>query len=83
MAEYHSAWEDPNVKAALKQRDTGHVYVMCCAECHNYSYYNEGSHFSCSWCDWSVSGDDLDAALENGGAITLDEYLGMDEEDVP
>jgi hypothetical protein len=74
---FHDAWEDPNVKEALKQRDSGHIYLLCCGRCHNYSYYNEGSHFTCQWCDWSVGGDDLDELLENGEAITLDEYTEM------
>lgn len=75
MMEYRNPWDDPNVKDALKQRGSSHVYLIQCYDCGNYSYYNEGSHFSCGVCPWSVSGDDLDALLDNGEAITLDDYM--------
>lgn len=85
MSEHHSAWDDPDVKAALKQRDAGHIALICCGNCHCYSYYNEGSHFSCQWCDWSVSGEDLDDVIEAGEVISLDDYTDMtvNGEDVP
>jgi hypothetical protein len=63
---WRDAWDDPNVKMALQRRDSAHIYLMQCGSCGCYSYYNEGSHFSCQWCHWSVDGEDLDAMLENG-----------------
>ena len=87
MTDYRNAWEDPNVKAALKQRGSSHVALIQCFRCGNYSYYNEGSHFSCSvdGCDWSTSGDELDRIIDNGEVITLDDYTDMqvNAEDLP
>lgn len=84
---YRNAWDDPNVKAALKQRGSSHVCLICCEQCGNYGYYNEGSHFSCSvdGCEWSVSGEDLDMLIDNGEVITLDDYVDMqvNAEDLP
>lgn len=85
MIENHNAWDDPNVKSALKQRGADHVYLICCFECGNYGYYNEGSHVSCQWCEWSVSGDELDSIIDNGEVITLSDYTDMQvqSEDLP
>lgn len=82
---WHDAYEDPNVKEALQQRDAQHIALICCQQCANYSYYNEGSHFTCSWCDWSASGEDLDLLIDNGEVITLDDYVDMqvNAEDIP
>lgn len=84
---YRNAWDDPNVKAALKQRPSSHVCLICCEWCHNYGYYNEGSHFACSvdGCDWCVGGEGLDAIIDAGDVITLDDYVNMqvNAEDLP
>lgn len=80
-----TAWDDPHVKAALLQRPPDDIYLMICHGCGRYSYYNQGSHFSCTWCDWSMSGRQLDLALDAGEAITLDDYaeLPADDLDIP
>jgi len=84
---YRSAWDDPNVTAALKQRDAGHICLICCYRCGNYGYYNEGSHFTCSveGCGWSCSGDELDGIIDAGDVITLDDYTDaqVNGEDYP
>jgi hypothetical protein len=82
---FRDAWSDPNVKAALKTRRAADIYLMCCSQCGNYSYYNEGSHFTCSWCEHYVRGEELDRLIDNGEAITLDDYTEMqvEEPDVP
>jgi hypothetical protein len=79
MIGYRNAWDDPNVKAAMKQRPLEQVCLICCERCGNYGYYNEGSHFSCSvdGCDWSVSGGDLDRLINAGDVITLADYTEM------
>ena len=41
---------DPQIAEALKTRDPRDVLVMSCPVCHELSYYNEGSHFSCAHC---------------------------------
>lgn len=41
-------WKDPNVKAALKEgRSADDIYVISCPKCNLFSYYNEGSSFTC------------------------------------
>ena len=48
----HDIWKDPNVKAALKQgRLADDIAVLACPRCGEYGYYNEGSHFSCRFCN--------------------------------
>ena len=83
-----SPWNDPNVKAALKQgRPASDISLICCPECGTYGYYNDGSHFSCSgdMCGYSCRGDRLDALIDNGEVITLDDYAEMaaEEEQIP
>jgi hypothetical protein len=69
-----SPWEDPNVKEALKDRAPDDIALLCCPRCDTYGYYNEGSHFTCGACRFSASGGRLDAMIENGEVITLDDY---------
>ena len=82
---FHNAWDCPSVKDALGERMPDDIMVAPCGECRNYSYYNQGSHFSCSWCDWSASGAALDGMIDAGEVITLDEYteLILESEDAP
>jgi len=50
-------WKDPQVKEALKEgRPADDIAVLDCPECGRWGYYNQGSHFSCRFCDktWSV-----------------------------
>ncbi len=77
---YRNAWEDQNVKAALKQRPASQVMLICCPLCHNYGYYNEGSHWSCSVgdCGGFLGSGELDAAIDAGEVITLDDYTDME-----
>src|SRR5260221_8485721 len=45
-------WKDPYIKEALKDgRSTSDIAVCECPECHQWGYYNEGSTFSCRFCD--------------------------------
>jgi hypothetical protein len=45
-------WKDPYVKEALKSgRQTFDVQCLRCPECNDLGYYNEGSSFSCRFCD--------------------------------
>jgi hypothetical protein len=78
-------WDDPNVIQALRDgRTPSDISLLCCVRCGRYSYYNEGSHFSCQWCDWSAKGAALDRLLD-ADLITLDDYAEMqaEEPDVP
>lgn len=71
-------WEDPNVKQALQDgREPNDIMLCQCLKCHGYSYYNQGSHFTCYWCNWSVSGRRLDSLLVDGECLSLEEYDEM------
>lgn len=49
-------WKDPAVKEALKSgRPANDIAVVRCPECDQYGYYNEGSTFSCRFCDKTFS----------------------------
>lgn len=49
-------WKDPRVKEALKNgRLPDDIAVISCPKCNKWGYYNEGSHFSCRFCDKSFS----------------------------
>lgn len=75
---FRSPWDDPNVKQALKEgRGPGDIAVLCCERCANFSYYNQGSHFTCGVCGKSVSGRNLDALAEE--IMTLADVEGDDE----
>lgn len=44
-------WNDPNVKAALKDgRPADDIALLVCPRCNSLGYYNQGSHFSCRHC---------------------------------
>lgn len=74
-----SIWDDPNVKDALKNgREPSDISLICCGGCGLYGYYNDGSHFTCSECDWSASGETLDMLIDNGEVVSLEEYSDMD-----
>lgn len=45
-------WKDPAVKEALREgRSANDIVVLRCPDCNQYGYYNEGSGFSCRFCD--------------------------------
>jgi len=82
----HDAWDDPNVTRALKDgRQPNDIMLGCCQRCHNYAYWNQGSHFTCYWCGWSVRGPGLEELIEMAETLSLEEYGEMmaDEGDVP
>ncbi len=57
MKKPNDIWKDPNVKAALKEGRAAHdIAVLRCPKCDRWGYYNEGSHFSCRFCErsWRV-----------------------------
>lgn len=51
------------VQEALKERSADDIFVMACPDCGKWSYYNQGSHFSCRFCErgFYVLGDDESA----------------------
>ena len=59
--EVNDIWKDPMVTEALKEgRPADDIAVLACPECNRWGYYNEGSHFSCRFCDksWYVITED-------------------------
>lgn len=53
-------WKDPCVKEALKAGRPAHdIDCLRCPKCNRLGYYNDGSHFSCRFCDltWYVLSD--------------------------
>jgi hypothetical protein len=45
-------WKDPMVMEALKDgRDPSDIMCLRCPDCARLGYYNQGSHFSCRFCD--------------------------------
>jgi hypothetical protein len=44
-------WQNPGVKEALIDgRDADDILVLDCRKCGKAGYWNEGRHFSCSYC---------------------------------
>lgn len=77
----HDIWKDPMVQDALKEgRSADDIQVIDCPMCHEYGYWNEGSHFSCRFCKktWYVYGPDNDhfesISLAETATITTDGY---------
>jgi hypothetical protein len=56
-------WKTPEVKAALQSRPADDIAVLACPRCGEWGYYNEGSHFSCRFCErtWYVCSEDEEA----------------------
>ena len=53
-------WKDPRVVDALNEgRFATDICLLECPKCHEWGYYNEGSHFTCLHCDksWYVCTD--------------------------
>lgn len=44
-------WQDAMIKEVLKERPADDIAVLNCPQCGGLSYYNEGSHFSCRFCE--------------------------------
>lgn len=80
-------WKDPMVKEALTERAADDIMVMPCPECGKWSYYNQGSHFSCRFCDMTFyvladfeSKEDIDGpCVWAHDAITLADTLEVED----
>ncbi len=73
-------WKDPMVKAALKEgRSADDIAVVECPKCYKYGYYNEGSHFSCRFCDrtWYVCGDEEPAPDDGRPYMRLYDQISL------
>lgn len=75
-------WKDPRVKGRLKDGvPTWDIAVCRCPDCHELGYYNEGSTFSCRFCDvtFYVCGDDEGAKQEGVRTVSADEVIRLDD----
>jgi hypothetical protein len=43
-------WEDPSVKAALRERSADDIAVLECPKCGRWGYYNQERNFYCRTC---------------------------------
>lgn len=73
-------WKDPGVKEALASRAAWDIAVLRCPECHQIGYYNEGSTFSCRFCDLTfyVIGAD-DRNREGIRTVCIDDVIQLDD----
>lgn len=69
-------WKDPAVRQALKERPAWDIAVLRCPDCNQLGYYNEGSSFSCRFCDrlFYVGEDDESIRLDDTVTETTDGY---------
>jgi hypothetical protein len=71
---FRNAWDDPLVATRLREGEQPtEIWLILCPACGNFSYYNLGSHFSCSvdGCGHAIDGNELDVLIDNGAATTL------------
>src|ERR1041385_6005446 len=74
-------WSDPRVNEAFKDgRGPDDISVLRCPACLAYSYYNDGSHFTCHRCDagYTCITEDEEPPVDRP-YIILDEVLNMDD----
>lgn len=72
-------WDDPMVKAALEDgRPAEDIAVLSCPKCGRHGYYNQGSHFTCRFCEatWFVCSEGEDAPTD-GAFIRLDGFTSL------
>lgn len=68
----HDIWKDPCVMAALRERAAVDIQVIACPKCNEYGYWNEGSHYSCRFCNrsWFVFSEN-DTRRKNSNCIRI------------
>jgi hypothetical protein len=74
-------WKDPAVRERLKE---GHpafdIAVLRCPDCDRLGYYNEGSTFSCRFCDLSFLVVTEDEEHPDGyRTVSSDEVIRLDD----
>ena len=70
-------WKDPAVKERLKEgRSADDIMVLRCPTCDRLGYYNQGSSFTCRFCDVQFY-----CCSEDGPAPEGRAYLRLDESD--
>lgn len=75
-------WKDPRVKERLKDGvHTWDIAVCRCPECDELGYYNEGSTFSCRFCDLTfyVTSDEEGGHREGVRTVSADDVIRLDD----
>lgn len=83
-------WQDPLIRSLLKERPADDIQVMDCPVCGRMSYYNQGSHFTCRFCDrtWYVFSEgeeppDDRPSMSADSMRSLADTVGDGEADIP
>lgn len=74
-------WDDPCVKDALSDgRAPSDIMLLDCPNCGEANYYNEGSHYSCRFCDrdYACISSDEDPPADRDYIVLGDEYALSD-----
>lgn len=90
MPKYNAAdiWKDPRVVDALEDgRSADDIMILNCPKCARFGYYNQGSHFTCLFCDktfdvlsegeWAMPGV---PTVQADSAVTLIDTLDVGDE---
>lgn len=75
-------WKDPAVKEALKDgRSASDIACLRCPECSQLGYYNEGSSFSCRFCDLTfIVTSEEDGETHSGvRTVSVDDIVRLDD----
>lgn len=64
-------WKDPYVREALKDgRQAWDIALLRCSKCLQLGYYNEGSSFSCRFCNITFDVTDEDEIIRLDDTVT-------------
>ena len=87
-----SVWKDPNVVDAFKSgRSADDICVLPCPTCGQFSYYNQGSHFTCRHCDvcfYAAHPDEVEYLVDDTYVLldivyTMDDVTAAECDDYP
>jgi hypothetical protein len=71
-------WQDPMVKEALQERPAEDIAVLNCPDCCKLGYYNQGSHFTCRFCNVTfLCISEGEETPEGRRYLTLDDHLTL------
>lgn len=84
MTERADIWQDPMVREVLKEgrRQPWQIQTLRCPKCEKRSYYNEGSHFTCRFCEVTfivISSVDGEQPVKGFSCIDLDSMCSVED----
>ena len=74
MKPVNDIWKDPMVKEALKDgRSADDIRVIACPKCSRWGYWNEGSDFSCRFCNriWYTTSEMAQDSITLADTVTV------------